>query len=432
MESGKNVAVLGIGISGFASAQFLASKNYKVFVSDQGNSELIQNKAAELRRQGIEAETGQHTISRLLECDWAVISPGIPPSSEVVQAFRKAGKPVHSEIEVAGWFCESKKIIAVTGSSGKTTVTTLLGRALSRLPGRTFVCGNIGNPWITEIPYIGKEDFVVLELSSFQLSYCQSFRPQTGLLLNLSQNHQDWHPDMVDYAAAKLRIFQNQTREDIAIIRRTDQAAYFPDFHFQSKILYIDDTAAGKENSPAGKENPNEYAVRLTARYWGCSDEQIDEVFRQFEGIEHRLEKAGTVDGVDYVNDSKCTTTSSLAWALEKYADGKVILIAGGHPKSNDFADVRNLVQKKVKKAVLIGEARPLLKEAWGKSCNFSETSNFKEALEMARAAAAAGDTILLSPACASFDMFQNYIERGKIFKSIVREWAGAQEKITS
>lgn len=414
---GKKVAVLGIGVSGFAGAVVLAEKGFQVFVSDQGNSEAVHTKAQALREKNIEVETGRHTIARLLSSDWVMISPGIPPTAEAVKVIRERGIPIYNEIEAASWFCPSRNIISVTGSSGKTTVSTLLGQVFEKWKGRSFVCGNIGNPWISENAKITSEDFVIVEVSSFQLSYCESFRPRVGLLLNLSPNHQDWHPDMEDYARAKLRLFHAQESGDTAIIRKADQKAYFPRYAFKGQVQYLDEPPASLKT-----DNPNEAAVRMTAAVFGCPQSIVDDVLKSFEGIEHRLEKIAEAAGVQYINDSKCTTTASLKWALEKFPDGRVILIAGGHPKSNDFESIKSLVRRKVKKAVLIGEARPLLKAAWENGSEFWETNDFQAAVNKAREFAAAGDTVLLSPACASFDMFQNYIERGKLFKQFVKE----------
>ena len=210
---GKKVSILGIGVSGAASAVFLASRGFEVFVSDQGDSVAVRARVELLKKRGIETETGGHTLSRITQSDWVVISPGIAPASPVVQELRSHSIPVFNEIEVASWFCPSENIIAVTGSSGKTTVSTLLGRVFQKAKGRSWVCGNIGNPWIAEMDSIQKNDFVIVEVSSFQLAYCESFRPRAALLLNLSPNHQDWHPDMQDYAQAKLRLFVHPKEE---------------------------------------------------------------------------------------------------------------------------------------------------------------------------------------------------------------------------
>lgn len=411
---GKKVTVLGLGVSGTASALFLAQKGFEVFISDQGNSESVQQNAAALRKQGIATETGTHSTEKILQSDWIVISPGIPPTSAIVQQIRQRSLPIYNEIEVASRFCDSDNVIGVTGSSGKTTVTTLLGQVFKKAKGSSHVCGNIGNPWIGEISKIGKDDFVVVEISSFQLAYCETFRPKAGLLLNLSPNHQDWHSDMEDYAQAKLRLFANQRPDDYAILRRKDQEIYFPQFSFPGKVLYFD----------AESGNPNENAVRLTAKLFGCEEAVIQNVFQNFEGIEHRLEKVAVIDGVTYVNDSKCTTTASLVWALEKYPDQSVILIAGGHPKSDDFANARPQIERKVRKQILIGEARPLLRAAWQGLGETWESNDFQAAVKKAGELAKPGDTVLLSPACASFDMFRNYVERGNLFKTHVNAMA--------
>ncbi len=410
---GNKAAVLGLGISGIQTALFLREKGFEVFVSDSASSPELEQKLRDLRKAGIEGEIGGHTPEKILAADWTVISPGIPPTAPVYRALREKGKLVFSEIEVASWFCPSENIIAVTGSSGKTTVSTLLARSLKNFKGRSFLCGNIGNPWIGELGSIRPDDFVVLEVSSFQLAHCRAFRPRLGILLNLSPNHQDWHPDMQDYVKAKLKIFQNQTPEDRALFRESDRREFFPDFKFKARTYCFD-----KEPGT----NPNEAVVLLAAKLLGCPEEIVKDVFRHFEGIEHRLEKAGSVSGVDYVNDSKCTTTASLAWALEKFRDGSVVLLAGGHPKSNDFANVRGLVSRKVRKAFLIGEAQPLLQEAWQGACELGKPDGFETAVREASLCARPGDTVLLSPACASFDMFKNYQERGNLFKKIVAD----------
>lgn len=407
---GKKAAVLGLGISGTQSALFLKQKGFEVFASDGGSSPALADRVRELTSKGIAAESGAHSIDKILACDWALISPGIPPTAPVYLELKKAGKPVYSEIEAASWFCSSQNIIAVTGSSGKTTVSTLISRVIAKKYGRVFLCGNIGNPWIGELSKIMPEDYVVLELSSFQLMHCEKFHAKAAVLLNLSPNHQDWHPDMQDYADAKVRIFNNQETGDHAIFREKDRELFFADYPFAGK-MYAFDMSSGA--------NPNEDVVRLVAKIFDCPQESVDRVLAEFEGIEHRLEKAAQSGGVTFVNDSKCTTTASLAWALEKFPDGKVLLLAGGHPKSNDFADIRDLVGKKVKKAFLIGEAQPLLKEAWKGVCPMAEPGDFESAVTEAFHAASSGDTVLLSPACASFDMFKNYIERGNVFKKI-------------
>lgn len=419
MEAGKKVAVLGLGKSGFESARFLHAQGFQVFVSDSGKGSAVDERAAGLGNEGIEFETGGHSVSRILNCDWILISPGIPPTAPVYQAVREKGLPVWSEVEVASWFCPSEKIIAITGTSGKTTVTTLLVQSFEKTKGRTIGCGNVGNPWIGEISKIQPDDFVVLELSSFQLAHCRRFRPHAGVLLNLSPNHQDWHPNMDDYVAAKLKMFERQTADDFAFVRQADRHRFFPNYPFQAKVFYFDEA-----QSPGGGTNPNHEAVRQVAQRFGCEQGVVEDVLKNFQGIEHRMERVASIHGVTYINDSKSTTSASLAWALRQLGNKKVILLAGGHPKGSDFDSVRALVRQKVKKAILIGEARPLLRAAWAGSCLLEEAQDFYSAVKTAEQNAEPGDAVLLSPACASFDMFKNYEERGRRFKEIVAEFA--------
>ncbi len=418
MHPGKKVTVLGLGKSGYQGALFLKALGYQVFVSEFGSSQALQELAARLRNDGIEVETGGHTYEKILVSDWILISPGIAPKTPVYRILLEKGKPVFSEIEVASWFSKASKVIAVTGSSGKTTVTTLIARCFEACGYPTVCCGNIGNPWIGELGRIGKETVVVLELSSFQLQQCCDFRPDVGVLLNISPNHLDWHKDMEEYLQAKLRMFVKQKPEDFAVIRRSDQDSLFPQFKFPGKKIYFDDTPS---------VNPNEAVVRKVTSLLSLDPKKVEEVLKGFSGIEHRLEKVATLQGVEYVNDSKATTTASLAWALEKFKDASVHLIAGGIAKSRDYDTIRELIGRKVKKAYLIGEAAPLLEEAWRGKTELLTARDFREAFEAASSFAAPGDTVLLSPACSSFDMFKNYQERGLRFKELTHAKASGK-----
>lgn len=409
---GAKVAVLGLGETGYESARYLNALGFQVFASDGGSEDKARRNAERLVSTGMEAEWGRHSPDRILSADWVLISPGIRPTTAIGEAITRAGLPVFSEIEVASWFCPSSNIIAVTGSNGKTTVTTLVRDTLAKQGFEAMICGNIGNPWIGELERIRPETWVVLELSSFQLMYCRHFRPRIGVVLNLSPNHLDWHRDMAEYSQAKARLFQSQTAADYAVLRFADKEKYFSDIAFKSRVVFFDrEDAAG---------NPNEKAVRVVARLAGCGEDAAGRALAEFKGIEHRMEKAAAADGVTYINDSKSTTTASLAWALEQFADGTVVLLAGGHPKTDDFDSVRELVRRKVKLAVLIGEATPLLRRAWTGAAPLTEAVDFRDAVLKGRAAACVGDTVILSPACASFDMFRNYMERGTLFKQLV------------
>ncbi|MFA6600417.1 MAG: UDP-N-acetylmuramoyl-L-alanine--D-glutamate ligase [Candidatus Omnitrophota bacterium] len=418
---GKKAAVWGLGITGVESARFLSQRGFDVFAFDQMTSPELSERSETLKREGISVETGTAEPSRLWECEWILISPGIRPTLPLYVEARRRGMSVWSEIEAASWFCPSPHIYAVTGSAGKTTVTTLLAQVLAKSGRRTVTCGNIGNPWIREVDAIRPSDVVVMELSSFQLFHCETFCPEIGVLLNISPNHLDWHKDMPEYVHAKLNLFRNQRESDLAILRSEDEEKYFPGEIFGARKIYSDRREI-RSNPAGGELNPNEYVISLAADSLGIEDGILKEVFRDFRGIEHRLETVETVGGVTFVNDSKCTTPLSLAWGLAKYPPGTVVLIAGGRAKSSDFGTLKKVLGERVKKAVLIGESRDAIASAWEGACPALKAVDFRAAVHAAFQAAAPGDTVLLSPGCASFDMFKNYGDRGRIFKEIVRD----------
>ncbi len=410
-ESGKKVAVLGLKDTGYLSTLYLRDKGYQVFASDVSGQEEIQSNVLKLKKLGVDAECGEHSFDKILDADWVLISPGIPPQSAIYQALRAAGKPIYSEIEVASWFSPARTVVAVTGSCGKTTTATLIAKTLE-LAGRPAVlCGNIGNPWIGELSKLTSETVVVLEVSSFQLMHCTGFAPSLGLLLNVYPNHMDWHADMREYAEAKLNLFRYMKAADVMICRKSEETAIFPDFKTKARRVYLDADASA---------DPTEAALLCAADALGCPRKFVREALDGFQGIEHRLEKFAEWNSVSFVNDSKATTPASLLWALGKYPDKSVVLIAGGKAKSKDFGDLKAFIRQKVKCAVLIGAARDMIKRSWEGAAEIVEAADLDEACNAAIARAGAGDVVLLSPACASFDMFKNYQERGKLFKEII------------
>jgi UDP-N-acetylmuramoylalanine--D-glutamate ligase len=415
MSPGSKVAVLGLRDTGSLSAVFLHEKGYQVFATDLADTVDLREKVAMLAKRGIPAECGKHSMERILSADWILISPGIPPGSEVYQAILAARKPVFSEIEVASWFSPARTVVAITGSCGKTTTATLLSQIVEASGRPTVLCGNIGNPWIGEIPRITQDTVVVLEVSSFQLMHCASFAPSVGLLLNVFPNHMDWHADMKEYSEAKLNLFRAMKNTDVMICRKKDETDLFPDFKTAARRVYFDERPAA---------DPNESALFCAAEALKCPGELVEKAIMNFGGIEHRLEKFAEQDGVAFVNDSKATTTASLAWALERSSDGTVVLVCGGKYKTDveDFRSLRDLISRKVRCAVLIGAARPIMKEAWRGTVEMVEVESFDEACRLSIAKARRGDTVLLSPACASFDMFKNYQERGKLFKEKIKK----------
>jgi UDP-N-acetylmuramoylalanine--D-glutamate ligase len=393
MAPGTKVAILGLRNTGFLSALYLHEKGYQVFASDLADTEDVRENVSKLVKRGIRAECGKHSLDAILAADGFLISPGIPPGSKIYQAILASGKPIYSEIEVASWFSPAKTVVAVTGSCGKTTTATLIAQMIEASGRKAVLCGNIGNPWIGEIPKITPDTWVVLEVSSFQLMHCVSFAPSVGLLLNIFPNHMDWHADMKEYAEAKLNLFRAMKDTDLMICRKKDETDFFPDFRTAARRIYFDERPAS---------NPNEAALLCAAEALGCPGELVGNVIRSFRGIEHRLENFAGRDGIAFVNDSKATTTASLAWALEKFNDGTVVLVCGGKYKTGveDFRSLREVVARKVRCALLIGAARPVIKEAWQGIVKMEEAGSLEEACRLSIAKAQKGDTVLLSPAC--------------------------------
>ena len=410
MAPGAKVAVLGLRDTGFLSALCLHEKGYQVFASDFADTENVRENVSKLAKRGIRAECGKHSFDAILAADWILISPGIPPGSKIYQAILAAKKPIYSEIEVASWFSPARTVVAITGSCGKTTTATLIAQIVESSGRKAVLCGNIGNPWIGELSKITPDTVVVLEVSSFQLMHCASFAPSIGLLLNIFPNHMDWHADMKEYAEAKLNLFRAMKNTGVMICRKKDETDFFPDFRTAARRVYFDDRPAS---------SPNEAALLCAAEALKCPGELVGKAILNFRGIEHRLEKFAERDGIAFVNDSKATTTASLAWALEKFGDGTVVLVCGGKYKTDvkDFRSLRAVIAQKVRCAVLIGAARPVMKEAWQGIVEMAEAESLDEACRLSIEKAQKGDTVLLSPACASFDMFKNYQERGRLFK---------------
>jgi UDP-N-acetylmuramoylalanine--D-glutamate ligase len=411
---GKKVTVLGMGVSGVETARFLRARGARVFLSEGRSTERTERTRAELLREGFELEVGAHSEERLREADWIVISPGISPRTPVYQSVLETGRPVVSEIEVAHWFCEMPSV-GVTGTNGKTTVTTLIAKMLSACARPAVSCGNIGNPFIAEVDRINRERLTpVIELSSFQLSHIQTFRPHTAVLLNLDPDHLDWHKDTEEYYEAKFSIFRNQGAEDFAVVNHEDAAVQARLERIPSRVVYFN---VPSECHP----NPNIDALLAVAGVFGISRPRAVEALSDFKGIEHRLEEVPASDGRRYINDSKSTNISSLVWALERM-ERPVVLILGGKNKGGDFTRLRDLFRKKVKEAVLIGEATPEIEPALQGTVPYVKAATLRDALREARNRTGAGETVLFSPGCASFDMFINYKDRGEQFKKLSLE----------
>ena len=354
--TGKKVSVLGLGKSGFESALFLKERGAEVYVSEIANKEEFLKRKDVLESSGIETEVGSHNLARLLESHFTVISPGIAPHTEVMQTLRSKHHLVISEIELAFRFF-SGDVIAVTGTNGKTTTTTLSAGLLNCFGRKAFSCGNIGNPFIGEIRRGNTSGTAVVEVSSFQLETIQLFRPCVALLLNVEPDHIDWHGSFDKYLSAKLRIFENQKPDDAAILNFRDPVLQKSISKIRSRVLFFNE----KENV----ENPNWDAVLTLCDVYEWDRKKGEEFLRNAPPIEHRLERVGSPEetqGVIYINDSKSTNPSSLAYALERQKQ-KVILIVGGKSKGNRFDHLRTLVSQKVKHLIIFGEGKDLLRE---------------------------------------------------------------------
>lgn len=408
---GKNITIIGLARSGLSCANLLHGLGARVSLSESQDTPQIHSFAAKLVSEEIKYELGQHTPEFIAGRDLVVVSPGVPDSSEAVRWAQERKIPLYSEIEVAAILCPAT-IIAVTGSCGKTTVTTLIGRILQAAGKKTFVCGNIGNPFSGEVSRMAAGDFVSLEVSSFQLERIRTFKPKIALILNFTQNHLDRYNDMREYQLAKQRIFMNQERDDFLVLNADDPVLKKLAAEAKAKTVFF---------SRQDAANPNQAAVLAVAGILGIEKKTCADVFTHFRGVEHRLELVRKINGVSFINDSKATTVDSAIWALENI-HSPVILIAGGKDKGLDYSLILPFAKGKVKEVILIGEAKDKIRRALQGGLPFEEAATLQEAVERARAKAFSGDCVLLSPMCSSFDMFTSYEERGRVFKEIVSQ----------
>lgn len=409
---GKRIIVLGLGQSGFDAAKFAHEKGARVLATEAGRTPLLEERAGVLRKAGIEVELGGHSKSIFEKADWAVISPGISPQKEIFrEASRALGDRLISEVEFAFRFCPAQ-IIAVTGTNGKSSVTSWTASLLTKLGHPAIACGNLGNTFIGEISKLDASMKVVIEISSFQLETIREFRPFIGVLLNITPDHFDWHADWDDYVRAKMRLFMNQTNNDYAILNCKDKSSSLIASKISSKVVYF---------NRGEVFNSNWDAVLAITDIYGIDRKRAAEALEKLPALPHRLEVVPSEDGLVYIDDSKATNPDSLTWALERQTK-KVILLAGGRAKGTDFGFLGPLIEKKVKHLVLFGEARTEMKESWKGITATTVVVTLEEAVDAARANASEGDIILLSPACASFDQFKNYKHRGDVFKACARE----------
>ncbi len=441
---GRRVAVLGAGRSGIALTELLVHAGARVLLSDLKPLEALALPESLRRRPEVEIETGGHSQA-VLESDLICISPGLPLEIPILRDARNLGITIAGEIEVASWFCRSP-MIAITGSNGKTTTTTLAGEMFRRAIPDTVVAGNIGNAFAEAVNRTTPEGVAILEISSFQLETIWNFHPRVAVIMNLTANHLDRYPDFEAYARAKLNVLKNMGAEDVLIYNADDpllqerlsdalpqklhfsleahdtEGAYWKDESIVLQINGREETIALSKYQLRGPHNRyNMMVAALLARLWQVPVEAIQQAVAEFPGIEHRLEKAGEKNGVVFINDSKATTVDSLGYALRSFRE-KLVLIAGGKDKGGDFSRLRLLLQQKVRAAVLIGQAAERIAREWEGAVPLLRAESLREAVELAYRQAQPGDVVILSPACSSFDMFQDYEHRGRVFKEIVKE----------
>ena len=441
----KKVGIFGMARSGLACAKLLKKLGAQVFVTDAKPDNLLTSEIAQLVEQDIDFETGGHTSKAITNKDYLIVSPGVPLDIPILKEAQNLGIPIFSEIEVAFWLTDAKTV-GITGSNGKTTTTALVGDILKEDRKECEVGGNIGIPFSSLVEKVSPDGIIVLELSSFQLERIEEFKPYVAVVLNLTPDHLDRYPDLRSYMEAKLRIFENQTDVDFAVLNADDKNSMELALYSASKKIFFStqkelELGAFVKNGMLvykmnGKEEKiietkdikikgphnlsNASAACAIGAILEVSPVSMRETLKRFKGVEHRLEEVATLSGVKFVNDSKATNVESVWYALQS-VEKPIILIAGGKDKGGDFTKLRELVQNRVKALILIGEAKEKISAALSDLVSTLYTDSLEEAVELSFKKAEAGDTVLLSPACASFDMFKDYEHRGEVFKSSVK-----------
>ena len=410
----KRVTIIGAAKSGQAAARLIVRQGGTAKISDNGPDKLSDEFKAWAAQNHVERERNGHTPGFIEASDLVVLSPGVRYNAQPAEWARAKGIPVIGEIELAYRYCD-RPIIAVTGSNGKTTVSTLIHNVIAEAGHGVCLCGNVGFPFSDFIQDLSKIDYVVLEISSFQLETIVDFKPYVAVFNNFSQNHLDRHKDVDEYFDAKARLFMNQDTNDFAVLNAQDERIKKLVPKLKAKVSYFNQERT---------DNPNYLAVTEAVRVLGIDKSVCETVFAKFHGVEHRMELVRTIAGVDYINDSKATTAEAGRWALEN-TNKPIVMICGGRDKNIDFSVLRELVHKKVKKMIVIGEAREKLKNTFQGVVDIEESPQLDQAVKRAKTIAQAGDCVLLSPMCASFDMFSNFEHRGQVFKDIVRNLNG-------
>jgi UDP-N-acetylmuramoylalanine--D-glutamate ligase len=442
---GKRVLVVGLGKSGVSSALFLHDRGARVTVSDAKSEEQLRSEIPKLLDKGIAVETGGHGERTFRQQDLIVVSPGVPTSSESLKQALSLGIPVIGEIELASRFLKGH-IIAITGSNGKTTTTSLAGEVVAWGGWESQVGGNIGTPAISLVGQSTDDTYNILEVSSFQLETIQTFRPYIAVVLNISPDHLDRHGSMEAYTAAKARIFENQTAEDFAVLNADDPTCVQMAKSVKAKIywfsrkkevergafarsdrIFLCDGAGEHEIMPVGEiplkgahNLENVLAAVCIGGIVQCEPGRIRNAVKQFKAVEHRLEFVATVNGVEYYNDSKATNVDATIKALESFP-ANIHIIVGGKDKGAPYTPLVPLLKERAKRVYTIGAAAPKIEEELAGAVDIVKAGTLDVAVRKAAEAANAGDVVVLAPACASFDQFDNYEHRGRVFKELVQ-----------
>lgn len=441
----QRVLVVGLGKSGVSAATFLQARGARVTVSDAKAEAELGKDIPALLDLGIVVETGAHGERTFRDQDLIVVSPGVPVDAPQLQQARAAGVKIIGEVELAARFLQGS-IVAITGSNGKTTTTSLCGEILEKAGQRTQVGGNIGRPVTDLIETSAPGGWSVLEISSFQLETIETFRPRIAAILNITPDHLDRHGDFATYAAAKARIFENQTADDFAVLNADDKTCVEIAAKVRSQVYWFGSkerseqgsfvraaeiywrSREGKETeimptaevALKGKHNlENVLAAVCVGMLSGCSPEQIRTAVGEFKAVEHRLELVATLNGVAYYNDSKATNVDATIKALESFP-ANIHLILGGKDKGSDYTVLKPLLERRAKAVYTIGAAAPKIEAHIAGAAPVFSAETMENAVRLAAERAAEGDVVLLAPACASFDQFQNYEHRGRTFKELV------------
>ncbi len=447
----KRVLVVGLGKSGVSAALFLRRRGARVTVSDTRPSEALAKEIPALLDAGVMVETGGHGVLTFRRQDLVVLSPGVPLNTPEVQQVQRFGVPIVGELELATQALQGQ-VVAITGSNGKTTTTTLLGHILAHAGRHTLVGGNIGCPVVDLVADSTPQTWSVLEVSSFQLETIETFRPHLALVLNITPDHLDRHGSFENYAAAKARITENQGPADFLILNAEDKPTQMIAAKSRAQIFWFSNVRRIKQGAfthgdgiyfiarEGGAPEPvmplasihlrgahnaeNVLAAVAAARLSGVSAQTIREAVETFEAVDHRLQFVANIRGVDYFNDSKATNVDATMKALEAFP-GKVRLILGGKDKGSDYTVLAPLLRSRAKAVYTIGAAAYKIEEqlapALAEVLPITHAETLGNAVALAAREAHAGDTVLLAPACASFDQFIDYEDRGRQFSNLVR-----------